>query len=72
MAASYASANPAERLTAVRETIEKIRNSQEYRNGDMMVQQALLRDWFIIEQKLETQVNQASSGVLIGQMTTFP
>lgn len=62
----------ADRLAAVRAAIDKVLNSQEYREGDLSNRYAELKHLREMEKDLQIEVNQTSSGVTIGQMTTFP
>ena len=62
----------ADRLAAVRASIDKVLNSQEYRDGDVGNRYAQLKELRAMEKDLQIEVNQASSGITLGQMTTFP
>lgn len=69
---SYESDSPADRLAAVRASIAKVLNSQEYEDGDIRNRYAQLKELRAMEKDLQNEVNQASSGITLGQMTTFP
>ena len=66
------SSSAADRLTAVRASIDKVLNSQEYRNGEMGNRMPNLNALFAQEERLQREVDQASGGITLGQMTTFP
>jgi ribosomal protein L20 len=57
---SYASDDPATRLAAVREAIQRVLNGQEYEIQDRRLRRASLRDLQALETSLIAQVNVAA------------
>ena len=59
-------------LAEVEVALSKVFNGQSYRMGENWVTYADLDKLLEARERLQREVNQESSGVTLGQMTTFP
>lgn len=70
---AYSTDDPATRLAAVRAAIDKILNAQEYSTEDgRRTRYAELKQLREMEKELQAEVNQATGGVLLGQVNVSP